>query len=253
MAALPDFLEEAQVVFHEGGIVFTDEYSFAEDEMGIWQGDHTMYARIGSLMDDLPAKLSAHPVFTSLFMEKATISGSKAGWVRVVGRYVGLLRGDGEEEPDDDDPQVRYTLGISLSDDPLETFNDYVDGLTPVQIQEASEWAKNPPKDDDGEVQQPDTSGWPALQVELFEYLSQGVVSYRVPRPTWTKSWVSTARPANLNVVGKINTPPNAPSASEDRNWLCAGLTSVQLGKVFENEQVWELSGRGGWITKFYS
>ena len=241
------------MVFHDGGIVFTDEYSFSEDEKGIWSGDHVMYARIQTLVEDIPPRFSAHPIFTSLFLDRTSISGSKAGWVRVVGKYVGLLRGDEEEDPDDDSNQVRYTLGISLSDDPLETFADYVDNLTPIQIQEASEWAKNPPKDDAGEVLEPDTTGWPAEQVDLYEYLSSGVVSYRVPRPTWTKSWVATGRPANLNVVGKIDVPPNAPSASQNRNWLCAGLTSVQIGKIFENEQVWELSGRGGWIPKFYS
>lgn len=241
------------MVFHEGGAVFSDQYSFDEDEKGIWQGSHTFYVRIEMLVDDIPAKFSAHPIFTSLFLEKVSIAGGKAGWVQCSGKYVGLLRGDGEDEPDDDSPQVRYNLGISLSDDPIETFSDYVDNLTPLQIQEASEWAKNPPKDEAGEVMSPDVTAWPDKMEELYDYLSRGLVSYRVPRPTWTKSWVASARPANLNVVGKINTPPNAPSASEDRNWLCVGLTSVQTGKIYENEQVWELSGRGGWIEKFYS
>ena len=241
------------MVFHDGGIIFTDQYSFDEDEKGIWQGEHTMYARMETLAADIPRKYSQHPIFTSLVLEKASFSGAKAGWVEVRGRYVGLIRGDGEEEPDDDSPQVRYRLGISLSDDPLETFHEYVDELTPLQIQTASEWAKNPPKDEAGEVMTPDTAGWDPLQIELYDYLKRGVVSYRVPRPVWTKSWVSTARPANLNSVGKIEEAPNAPAVSEGRNWLNAGLTSLQIGQIFENEKVWELSGRGGWIERFYS
>ncbi len=251
MAGVPVFLDQSQIVFHSGGIIFTDDYNFAQDEKSLWKGTHKMFARIETLSADLPKKLSSHPLFTSLFLESLSISGAQAGWVQVTGNYVGLLSEAGGE-PDDNDPRVRYSLGISLSEDPLETFGAYVNELTPLEIQQASEWAKNPPKDEDGEVKEPDLSEWPAKQVELYNFLQAGLVSYRVPRATWTMSWVSNSRPSNLNSVGKIDNPPGAPSVNENRDWLNAGITSNQAGRVYENSIVWELSGIGGWVSEIY-
>lgn len=254
MPIIPDFLEQAQVIFHQGGLVMTDEYDFAPDEKGLWTGTQIFYVRVETIATDLPARYTAHPVFSVMFVDKVRFSGSKAGWAKVTAEYVGLFfETEGTEEPAADDPNVRYVLGISLSEEPLETHSRYVAELTAIQIQTASEWAKNPPKTD-GEPEEPDTAGWPALQIELYEFLSKGVTSYRSPRPTWTKSWVSSSRPASLNKVGKIDTPSgNPPTPGVGRTWLNTGLTSTQSGLVFENEESWELSGLGGWITEIYA
>ena len=71
---------------------------------------------------------------------------------------------------------------------------------------------------------------------------------------TWTKRWVSTSRPADLNKVGKIDNPSGDPPAvAEGRNWMNMGLNSTEKSAVFDNEESWELSGRGGYLEELYA
>ena len=89
---------------------------------------------------------------------------------------------------------------------------------------------------------------------ELYNKLRRGQESYLDPKVSWRKEWVSNTRPTNLNDVGDIVTPDgDPPTPAAGRNWLHMGLESRQRGKVFENSEVADLSGRGGWDDDIYA
>lgn len=249
-----DFLSDAQVVYHNGGLVVTDEYSFAEDETGLWSGTQTMYVRLSSLAADMPARESVHPFMPGMYLETKAISGEKAGWVKVTGTYKGIpgLEAGESVDPGDTAPEVRYRLSIGYSEDPIQT-NPEFDGVSDALKQMITEAAENPKIDADGNVVEPDTAAWGASGLLLYDLLRSGVKSYRVPRPTWSKSWVTDSPPANLNDVGKrFLAAPEAPAVAGGRDWLCTGVTFEKQGLLYTNEQNWELSGPGGWIDELY-
>ena len=126
--------------------------------------------------------------------------------------------------------------------------------LAITEIQIASKLAKDPPVDGDNKPIAVDTAGWPALQIELYDYLRRGRETFKDPKATWTRRWVSSTRPDNLDKVGTIEIPPgDPPPSAPGRNWLSDGLRSEERGVVFDNEQVWIESGRGGWDVIHYS
>ena len=116
------------------------------------------------------------------------------------------------------------------------------------------ELATNPPRGEDGKtVKEPDTTGWAVEKLELYNDTKKGIEAYREPRVTWSKRWISKEKPTGLNDIGNIDTTDgDPPQVSSGRNWLNVGIRSRERGKVYENEVTWELSGRGGWLARYY-
>jgi hypothetical protein len=236
-----------------GDFVINDEFEITRDERGMWSGTQTFFIRKARLLELMPAARSAHPSFGWMYLGDAVCRGESGGWVKVDGKYAGVGVVGAEDEEEVVNPP-RYTLNTSLSEEPLETHPRYVDNLTVEEIQVASKLAKDPPVDENKEPIAVDTSDWPAEAVELYDLLRRGVESYRDPKVTWTKSWVSTSQPGSLNDVGEIDTPEGSPpSVAAGRNWMNMGLNSSETAGIYENEITWELSGRGGYLAVLYS
>lgn len=234
--------------FHPGGLIPTPNFSFTRDQAGLWTGTHEFHCPKEELAALIPSRGEAHHFIGFLGVSKVTINGMAGALIRMIVHYAGYQPGeDGESE------EAEYTLSLSTSEEPIETHPRY-DALSDFDIMEAVELARNPPKSADGKkVREVDTSGWDALKVELYQDIQAGLEAYREPRVTWTKRWVSDQRPQNLNAIGEIDTPEGSPPpVAAGRNWLNAGMTSRERGEVFENEITWELSGRGGWNTRYY-
>lgn len=231
----------------------TPDFSLTRDKTGLWTGMQVFTCARAELLEVLPARRAVHPLFDWVYEDGTTVSGLEDDTLcRVEVRYAGAAYVGEDNEEEANPPE--YTLEVSVSEEPLETHPRYVDALTEEDIREAVELAKNPPREDDGTLSTVSQTGWAALKSELYDYLLQGFENYRDPKATWTKRWVSDARPTDLNEVGKIQTPDGSPPAvASGRNWINAGLRSTERGVVFENEQVWELSGRGGWDTNIYT
>ena len=73
---------------------------------------------------------------------------------------------------------------------------------------------------------------------------------------TWTKTQVTSTRPASASGVGFIGTPAGSPpSLGSGRNWLYIGLGYEERGggTVFKVKQSWRASRLGGWITAMYT
>lgn len=237
-----------------GDFVVGDDFNLVRDKRGLWTGSQVYYIRKSRLLSLMPKIGSEHPSFSWVRLEDVTCNGEEAGWVKVDAKYNGVqdLGLDDAEAEVENPPE--YTLTTSLAEEPLETHPKYVEALSVADIQEASRLAKDPPVDEDKKPVEVDVSEWDELKVELYDFLRRGVESFRDPKVTWTKRWVSTERPGDLNDVGKIDEPEGSPpSAAEGRNWMNMGLNSTERSAVFENEVTWEMSGRGGYLAKLYS
>lgn len=237
--------------YNDDALVRTHELELVRDDKGLWSGSQIYYCAADRLSTLMPARGSAHPEYSWLTAEGARVTGEEGGWMKIQVDYTGML-GSGTGDDEDDNPPT-YTMSLALSEEPLESHPRY-DTLTDDDVQDAVTLAKNPATDADGKPVPADTTGWAVLKVELYDRIRRGFDSFRDPKVTWRKDWVSNTRPSNLNDVGNIATPGGSPpSPASGRNWLSAGLESRERGGVFENSETFELSGRGGWNEDIYA
>lgn len=227
------------------------EFNLSRDRQGVWRGTQNMWLRKENLASGAPAVGTAHPEYTFLFLDTLEVSHDGGEMLELVGSYVGanLVNGDVL------DVVPEYALDVQLAEEPIETDPYYTDTLSAAQILKAKRLAENPKLNDDNEPEAPDTTGWPAKQVQLYDDLSNGLQAVRDPRVTWTESKLYSALPS-LGDIGEIDTPPGpVPTVASGRNWLLSGYSArVKAGDLFwEVNRTWDLSGRGGWDTRFYS
>ena len=238
-------------IYHPGNLVSMPGFKASKDRAGLWTGMQMYHCTERELLNLMPRQGSPHPKFPYLALETVSFEIFQEGLAKISAGYARASFGfDGAEEPEEE-----YSLDISTSEEPISTHDRY-DGLAEQDILEAVELATNPPRSEDGKkIKQPDTTGWAALKLELYNDTKKGIESYREPRVTWSKRWVSKEQPTDLNDIGKkTNTPEGTPPpVADDRNWLNVGIRSRVRGKVYENEMTWELSGRGGWLARYYS
>jgi hypothetical protein len=238
--------------FHSGELVPSWRFEAESDARGFWTGWQEFSAPKGHAGELLPEKGSVWNYFTFMTVVKRKIIGMEGELVRVMVFYEGANTSGGEGG--EGGVEAVYSLRVALSEEPISTHPRYVDALTAADIMEAYELATNPPREKEGTgIKVVDTAEWDPLKIELYEDLQKGIEAYRDPKVTWTKRWVDEALPTNLNEIGDISTPEGDPPAvANDRNWIFGGLTSDQRGEVYELEATWELSGRGGWLERYY-
>ena len=170
----------------------------------------------------------------------------------IFAEYAGSNAAFDEEDPEE--PITEYSLEVTTSDEPLATHPRY-ESLSAEDKAEAVEFALNPPLEDDGEtLKEIDKTDWSTEKEELYDKMRSGVEAYRDPKVIWGARWVSDALPSNLNKTGEIDNPSGDPPAvGSDRNWMYLGARTRIRGLVYEIEESWELSGRGGWDPDLYS
>ena len=242
-------------IYHPGNLVAMPGFKASKDNAGLWTGTQMYHCKESELLNLMPRQGSPHPKFPYLALETVSFEIFQEGLVKITAGYAGASFGfDGSEEPEEE-----YNLDISTSEEPISTHFRYTNpagGLSAQDIREALELARNPPRSEDGKkVKQPDTSTWNPLKKELYEDTKKGIEAYREPRVTWSKRWISKEKPTGLNDIGKSVAAPEGdpPQAAANRDWLNIGIRSRERGKVYENEITWELSGRGKWLSRYYS
>lgn len=245
----------ANKIYHPGNLVAMPGFKASKDNAGLWTGTQMYHCKESELLNLMPRQGSPHPKFPYLALETVSFEIFQEGLAKITAGYAGASFGfDGSEEPEEE-----YNLDISTSEEPISTHHRYTDpagGLSAQDILEAVELATNPPRSEDGKkVKEPDISTWNQLKKDLYDDTKKGIEAYREPRVTWSKRWISKEKPTGLNDIGKsLNNPEgDPPQAAAGRNWLNIGIRSRERGKVYENEITWELSGRGGWLARYYS
>lgn len=241
----------ANKIYHPGDLVAMPGFKASKDNAGLWTGTQMYHCKESELLNLMPRQGSPHPKFPYLALETVSFEIFQEGLAKITAGYAGASFGfDGSEEPEEE-----YNLDISTSEEPISTHHRY-NALDEQDILEAVELATNPPRGEDGKtVKQPNTTGWAVEKLELYNDTKKGIEAYREPRVTWSKRWISKEKPTGLNDIGKSvpNPEGDPPQAAAGRDWLNIGIRSRERGKVYENEITWELSGRGGWLSRYYS
>ena len=239
-------------IYHPGNLVAMPGFKASKDRAGLWTGTQMYHCTERELLALMPRQGSPHPKFPYLALETVSFEIFQEGLAKITAGYAGASFGfDGSSEPEEE-----YNLDISTSEEPISTHFRYTDGLSAQDIAEAVELATNPPRSESGKtVKEVDTTQFGALQKELYDDTQKGIEAYREPRVTWSKRWISKDLPTDLNQIGKKTKKPEGepPQVANDRDWLNIGIRSRIRGKVYENEVTWELSGRGGWLDRYYS
>jgi hypothetical protein len=218
---------ETPLVLTTGGQLVTDRYGMSTARAVWWY--------YGPSPEDQVGMLSAHPRWSFLDMDKRTISLAEDGHWDIVGDYFGVQG----------IPEAIYTLDNSTSQEPIETHKDFATfagyEASPLngarfdhETGEFINFVRNP-------------AGTNTKWVGVRAYLNASAV--------WRQTTVRKIRPsgADLDNVGKIDSPPNNPPTPSGRNWLYGACSYDQKGRTFTIRREWLLSGPRGWNDVIYA
>jgi hypothetical protein len=222
-------------------------YTVQIDKEGKWTSTLIFLCHRTSAVALTPRPGAPHPEIGFIVVSQVTITFNEGDLAEIVCQYAGV------EDKDDEKENAQFTMGLSLSEEPLLSHIRYKD--LPVKEREYLKLiASGKDKDDQGnKLRDKVTSD---RGKEALAKIDRGQTSYYSPRVTWRESWVRN-RPVEaeeLNKMGKIDTPEGpAPALADGRNWLRNGCTQNQDGKAFRLELEWLASEREGWDSQIYA
>ena len=224
-------------------------YSVEIDKEGKWTATQVFLCHRESAVKLMPRPGTPHPEIPFIGVSQVTALFTEGDLAEITCHYAGA-----EEKPEDEEKaNAVYTMGLSLSEEPLLSHHRYKD-LPEAEVEALKAIASGKEKDDAGTLYKDKVES--ERGKEALAKIMRGQVSYYSPKVTWRESWVrnSAAKAAELNKIGEIDTPNGpAPALAGDRNWLRNGVTQTQEGKSFRLEVEWLASDRGGWDRDIYT
>jgi hypothetical protein len=218
-------------------------YTLQIDKEGKWTATQLFLCHRSSAIALMP-----RPGVSFITVSQVIATFTEGDLAEITCQYAGA-----EEKAEDEKANAVYSMGLSLSEEPLLSHHRYKD--IPQAEREAIQLiqsGKN--KDDQGNKLRDKVTS--ELGIEALAKIDRGQTSYYSPRVTWRESWVrdKPASAAELNDIGNIATPTGpAPALAGGRNWLKNGITQTQEGKAFRLENEWLASDRGGWDAQIYN
>ena len=224
-------------------------YSVEIDKEGKWTATQIFLCHRNSALKLMPRPGTVHPEIPFISVAQATVRFDEGDLAEITCRYAGA------EEKDEEDEKANavFTMGLSLSEEPLLSHPRYKN-LEEDEVEALKAIAAGKEKDDSGTLYKDKITS--ELGKEALAKIQRGQVSYYSPKVTWRESWVrdKPAKAAELNKIGEIDEPEGpAPALAGDRNWLRNGVTQTQEGKSFRLEIEWLASDRGGWDEDIYT
>lgn len=222
-------------------------YSVQVDKEGKWTATQVFLCHRTSAIALMPRPGTTHPEIGFITVSQATANFTEGDLAEITCQYAGA------EEKENEKANAVYTMGLSLSEEPLLSHLRYKN--LPQKEREAIQLIQSgKDKDDQGnKLRDKVTSD---RGKEALAKIDRGQTSYYSPRVTWRESWVRTkpAEAAELNKIGNIDIPNGpAPELAGTRNWLLNGVTQTQDGKAFRLEAEWLASDREGWDSDIYN
>ncbi|MFC7335750.1 hypothetical protein ACFQY0_01070 [Haloferula chungangensis] len=252
---------------NEGGRwTATQSFLVLQSAMDVFTGQQRLMPGVAAtaLDPDLP------DFYQFLKFQSFEIRHMEAGWATIDANYVGFWSagygGDSDELP------TTYTLGGSIEEESILSHPKVValssgerqllaaiaDGTVEWDAGESKLGTRN---QDTGEFVQWDEVAQVIVSPDAVfaaDRLSEGVVSYKIPRFSWTMQEESTSpiSTSRVNNLGKIDNPEGDPiEPNGSRNWMLVAADSVQngtSGAVYSNTLTWLLSDRDGWDNFLY-
>lgn len=178
-----------------------------------------------------------HPDFHHMIASSVSVAKQSPGIAFITVTYTGLPTTDAGDFGLDSQDEPVINIGNSTSQEPIETHPDFtsvIGGTSSAPLNSAK-------FDQDGVF-----TGFEA------DSAFAGVTAYVVPSTTYQRTYVSRQRPTSIANVGKIDTPPDAPTQPSGHTWLKTGLSYDRKGGVYSVSEEWMLSGPSGWNTSIY-
>ena len=234
------------VAIQPGRLYPQPEYTIQIDKEGKWTVTQIYMCHRSSAVSLMPRPGSIHPdvPFVSISQSTAAITEGDLAVITCV--Y------SGAENKEDEKANAVYTMGLSLSEEPILTHLRYKD-LDSKERDNLQMILAGKEKDDEGTKLKDKIES--DLGKEVLGKIERGQTSYYSPRVTWRESWVrdKPAKADELNDIGNISDPLGpVPSLAGGRDWLLNGVTQTQDGKAFRLEMEWLASDRGGWDPEIY-
>ena len=222
-------------------------YSVQVDKEGKWTATQVFLCHRTSATALMPRPGTIHPEIGFIAVSQSTVNFTEGDLAEITCQYAGA------EEKENEKANAVYTMGLSLSEEPLLSHLRYKN--LPQKERESIQLIQSgKDKDDQGnKLRDKVTSD---RGKEALAKTDRGQTSYYSPRVTWRESWVRTkpAEAAELNKIGNIDIPNGpAPQLAATRNWLLNGVTQTQDGKAFRLEAEWLASDREGWDPDIYN
>ena len=223
-------------------------YSVSIDKEGKWTAIQVFLCHRNSAVALMPRPGTPHPEIPFITISQVSASISEGDLAEITCNYAGA------EEKDDEDEKANavYTMGLSLSEEPILTHQRYKN-LDAKEREALQMILAGKEKDDQGNKLKDKIES--ERGKEVLAKIERGQTSYYSPRVTWRESWVrdKPAAAGELNDIGNIADPSGpAPSLAGGRNWLLNGVTQTQEGRSFRLEMEWLASDRGGWDPEIY-
>lgn len=224
-------------------------YTLKIDKEGKWTATQIFLCHRSSAVALMPRPGSGHPEVPFISLSQVTATFDEGDLTEIVCEYAGA-----EEKPEGEEKaNATYTMGLSLSEEPLLSHLRYKD--LPQAEREALQLIQSGKDKDDQNNRLRDKVA-SERGLEALSKLERGQTSYYSPRVTWRESWVrdKPAEAKELNDIGNIATPSGpAPQLAGGRDWLLNGVTQTQEGRAFRLENEWLASDRGGWDPQIYN
>jgi len=224
-------------------------YSVQIDKEGKWTASQVFLCHRSSAVALMPRPGTPHPEIPFIAISQSTVEFTEGDLAEVTCQYAGAE--DKEEEAEK--ANAVYSMGLSLSEEPLLSHHRYKD--LPDKEREALQLIQSgKDKDDQGNKLRDKVES--VMGIEVLTKIERGQTGYYSPRVTWKESWVRNkpAKAAELNDIGNISVPNGpTPELAGGRDWLLNGVTQTQDGKSFRMEMEWLASDRGGWDPDLYN
>jgi hypothetical protein len=259
-----------------GGLIFNPDFKAKRDEKGLWTGSNTFTCRRADLTRLIPQQGSSctEEGFGFMGVISVDVANNEGDTATVTCNYSGTMTPDytfGEDQPSID---YNSSLNVSTSEEPIETNPRYnpagagegalssEDRLIVAQFKAGR--YKISETDEDGKIKtlitRIDDAKIGRIEItkdilkEILGKINDGIVSYLEPRQIYRYSIMQKVKPTSdqLNKVGKIGIPKEAPPVDTDRDWLLLGVNYDYNGVLYNVSEEWALSGKGGWDQELY-
>jgi len=198
-------------------------YSVQIDKEGKWTASQVFLCHRSSAVALMPRPGTPHPDIPFIAVSQSTVEFTEGDLAEVTCQYAGAE----DKEEAAEKANAVYSMGLSLSEEPLLSHHRYKD--LPEKEREALQLIQSgKDKDDQGNKLRDKVES--VLGIEVLAKIERGQTGYYSPRVTWRESWVRNkpAKAAELNDIGNISVPNGpAPELAGGRNWLLNGVTQT--------------------------
>ena len=234
------------IAIQQGQLYPQPNYSLAVDREGKWTATQVFLCHRNSITKLMPRPGTPHPEISFISVANASAQVSEGDIAQITCSYAGTDNADNEPS------KTTYTLGLSLSEEPLLSHKKLRD-LETDEVEALQAIISGKDKDSSGAAYKDKVTS--DLGKKVLEKIQRGQTSYYSPKVTWRQATVrkASAASSDLQKIGKIDEPDGRqPSLSDGRNWLYNGVTQTQEGGSYRIEREWIASDRGGWDEDIY-